>query len=61
MARPPKPEEEKNFKQSISFSPELFEKVCEYCQKHQRSISWVVRQALAQFLEAHKDDPANWI
>lgn len=61
MARPRIPEEEKSFKMSVSFTPAQLESVEEYCQKHQRSISWVIRQALAQFLEAHKDDPADWI
>lgn len=61
MPRPKKPEDELSLKQSVSFSPEQYQAVIEYCQKHQRSISWVIRQALAQFLEKHKDDPADWL
>lgn len=61
MPRPKRPEEEHAFKQSVPFTPEQYEKVIQYCQKHQRSISWVIRQALAQFLEKHKDDPADWL
>ena len=61
MARPKKAEEDLSLKQSVSFTPEQYQQVIEYCQKHQRSISWVIRQALAQFLDKHKDDPADWL
>ena len=56
MARPRKPQEELAFKQSVSFTPEQYAAVIDYCQRNERSISWVIRRALKEFLEKHKDD-----
>lgn len=50
MARPRKKEGEKTVRQNISIYPEQLELVQIYCQKEERSISWVVRQALNEYL-----------
>ena len=42
---------------SVSFTPEDYQKCIEYCEKHERTLSWVVRKALQEWLEKHKDDP----
>lgn len=42
---------------SVSFTPEDYEKCIDYCEKHERALSWVVRKALQEWLEKHKDDP----
>lgn len=42
---------------SVSFTPEDYTRVIEYCEKHERTLSWVVRKALQEWLEKHKDDP----
>lgn len=56
MARPKIPEEEHCQKMSISFTPEQMKKIIEYCQRNERAISWVIRKALDDWLEKHKDD-----
>ena len=56
MPRAKRPEEEHCQAMSISFTPEQLDAVVKYCQKNERSISWVVRKALEQWLEQHKDD-----
>lgn len=42
-----------HFKVSISFEPTQFEELCRYCQIEERSMSWVVRKALAEWLKKH--------
>ena len=41
---------------SISFTPEQLQEVFSYCQRNERSISWVIRKALEKWLEEHKND-----
>ncbi len=56
MARSPIPDDQKAQKVSISFEPQQLKEVLEYCQKNERSIAWVIRKALAEWLPKHKDD-----
>ena len=56
MPRPKRPEEEHCQKMSISFTPEQLQEVISYCQRNERSISWVIRKALEQWLEEHRND-----
>ena len=56
MPRPKRPEEEHCQKMSISFTPEQLQEVFSYCQRNERSISWVIRKALEKWLEEHKND-----
>ena len=56
MPRNPVPDEQKAQKVSISFDPEQLKEVLEYCQKNERSMAWVIRKALAEWLPKHKDD-----
>lgn len=50
MARPRKEEGKKCIRQNISMEPEQLEQVLNYCQKEDRSISWVIRKALEEYL-----------
>lgn len=50
MARPRKEAGKKTVRQNISIYPEQLEQVQNYCQEEERSISWVVRQALKEYL-----------
>ena len=56
MPRPKTPEETHCQKISISFTPEQLEEVLDYCQRNERSIAWVIRHALAEWLPKHKED-----
>lgn len=56
MARGKLPEEEKCIKVSISFTPQQHEELLKYCQKEERSMSWVIRKALAEWLPKHSND-----
>lgn len=51
MAFPKKAEEEKYLKQTLSFPPSLHQRLIKYCQSDQRSMSWVVQQALDKWLK----------
>lgn len=51
MARPKKEAGEKYIRQNISMEPEQLDRVMEYCRQNDRAISWVIRQALNQFLD----------
>lgn len=51
--RPKVPESEKHVKQTISMSPQDLERIEEYCQREERTISWVIRKALQDFFEKH--------
>lgn len=51
MARPKKDPAEKVVKQSISIKPDLLPALNAYCQKEERSMSWVIDKALRKFLE----------
>ena len=50
MARPKKEEGKKCIRQNISMEPEQLEQVLKYCQSEERSISWVIRKALDEYL-----------
>ena len=56
MPRNPVPDEQKAQKVSISFDPEQLKEVLSYCQRNERSIAWVIRKALAEWLPKNKDD-----
>ncbi len=56
MPRPKRPEELHNQKISISFEPDQLRELMRYCQHNERSMSWVVRKALAEWLPKHRDD-----
>lgn len=50
MARPRKEEGTKCIRQNVSMEPEQLQRVEEYCQREERSISWVIRKALDYYL-----------
>lgn len=52
MARPKKKAEDKAVRQSVSMDPEQLRKVVAYCQKNERTIAWLIKKAVAAFLEA---------
>lgn len=54
MARPKKKEEEKVIRQSVSMNPEQLRQVIAYCQANDRTIAWVIKKAVAAFLEDQK-------
>ena len=56
MPRAKTPEETHCQKMSVSFTPEQLEQVIDYCQRNERSISWVIRKALEQWLKEHEND-----
>lgn len=49
MARPKK-EGKKYVRQNISMDPDQLERVTAFCRRHDRAISWVIRQALDKYL-----------
>lgn len=49
-----KPEEEHYKKISISFTPEVHQQLLDYCEREERTCSWVVRKALEQYFKDHK-------
>ena len=51
MARQKKSEDEKYIRKDISMEPDQYRRLCEFCQKEERPLSWVVRQALDEYLE----------
>lgn len=56
MARAKRPESEHHQAMSISFEPEQLKQLIDYCQRNERSISWVIRKALEQWLKEHEND-----
>ena len=58
MAPAKKNDQDKYIKMSISFEPKQFDQLMYYCETQERSASWVIRKALAEWLEVHKDDIA---
>ncbi|MEE0140473.1 MAG: ribbon-helix-helix domain-containing protein [Coprococcus sp.] len=46
-----KDEKDRFIKTTISFDPEQYRRIIEYCNREDRTISWVVRKALAEWLE----------
>ena len=53
MARQKKQESEKCIKMSISFEPDQYKRLMEYCEQEERAVSWVVRKALDKWLKEH--------
>ena len=53
MPRGKLPDEEKHIRVSISFNPEQHAQLLRYCQKNERSMSCVIRKALAEWFEKH--------
>lgn len=51
MARPKKETDQKYIRQNISMDPEQLKRVIAFCQKEDRAISWVIRQALDKYLD----------
>lgn len=51
MAFPKKSEEEKYIKQTLSFPPELHQRLIKYCQSDDRTMSWVVQKSLDEWLK----------
>lgn len=51
MPRQKKPKEEHYKKFGISLTPEDYDRVIEYCNREERSISWVFRKALDLWFE----------
>ena len=49
--RPKKEAAEKYVKQNITMEPEQLKRLMLYCQKEDRSMSWVIRKALEIYLE----------
>jgi len=56
MARPLKDPSEKAVKQSISVKPDLLPHLLNYCQKEERSMSWVIDKALREWLRERGED-----
>lgn len=55
MARPKKEGKKnirKNIRENISMDPEQYERLMDYCRQQDRPISWVIRQALDNYLSA---------
>lgn len=48
----PKKEGKKNIRKDISMDPEQYERLIDYCRQQDRPISWVIRQALDEYLPA---------
>lgn len=56
MARPQVPVGEKSFKQSITIKPDVMPVLQRYCQKEDRSMSWIIDKALRQYLSDHGEE-----
>ena len=50
MANQKKDDKDKYVKTTISFEPEQYKKMISYCEREERSASWVIRKALAELL-----------
>ena len=53
MPRGKLPQEDLHVKQSVSFEPAQLKRVIAYCEREERTLSWVIRKALAEWLEKH--------
>ena len=52
MARPKKKAEDKAVRQSVSMDPVQLRQVGAFGQKNERTIAWLIKKAVAAFLEA---------
>lgn len=50
---PEKNDKDKYVKTTISFEPEQYKRMISYCEREERSASWVIRKALAEWFEKH--------
>lgn len=50
MAKLRKDNSKKCVRQNVSMEPEQLDRLVRYCQKEDRPISWVIRQALDDYL-----------
>ena len=56
MPRAKRPETEHHQSVAISFEPNQYKQLIEYCERNDRTMAWVIRQALKVWLERHKND-----
>lgn len=56
MARPQMPEDKRAIKQSISIKPDVLPVLINYCQKEERTMSWVIDKALREWLRAKGEE-----
>lgn len=56
MPRGKLPQEDLHIKVSVSFDPQQYKEVIKYCEKEERTLAWVVRKALAEWLEKHSQN-----
>lgn len=52
-----KVDEDKYIRQNVSMEPEQHKRLMEVCQSEDRTISWVIRQALDLYIDAHQCTP----
>ncbi len=52
MSRPKKEDGTKYIRKDISMDPAQYEKLAEYCDREERSVSWVIRKAIDNYLSA---------
>lgn len=51
MARPKKDPNRKYVRKDVSMDPEQLNRIMDYCERTERPLSWVIRQALERYLE----------
>lgn len=51
MARAKVEEDKKFIRKDISMDPEQYERLLLFCQREERSISWVIRKALDCYMD----------
>ncbi len=56
MPRAKRPDDEHCRSVPISFEPEQYKQLIAYCERNDRTMAWVIRQALKVWLEKHKND-----
>lgn len=54
MARPKVDDNKKCIRKDISIKQEQYDRLVIYCDKTERSISWVIRKALDEYLSNHE-------
>lgn len=54
MPRSAKPEGTKSIRINITLPPELDQQLREYAAREDRSVSWVIQKALAEWLERNQ-------
>lgn len=48
-----KPADEKYVKVLVSMPPELKQQLDAYCRENERTVSWVIQKAVAEWISAH--------